>query len=138
MKKTTDYTRRRAAQARQTRACAASAESVRERIDTILQRLRTDTELHARLGGDDHRIFGLAGQLFSITYYAAVQHQLAQTPDAQALRAAFEDLLGADPDDLRSAVLRGLQALDGLRPKLHTWSLAAGALELDALGGCAK
>lgn len=50
------------------------------------------------------------------------------TQNRLARREAFAQL-----QRQRGAVIAGLQAIDRLMPKLHTLSLAAGALELDHL-----
>ena len=143
MRKTSIYARKRAQQ------CAAgrqqheannpvTAAVVRQRIEAQVQRLRTDTGLQAYMGDDAARIAHMAGRLVYIVCHAAGLHGLGETPEARILAGTANALadIAETPAELerqRGAVIAGLQAIDRLMPKLHTFSLAAGSLELDNL-----
>lgn len=80
----------------------------------------------------------LAGRLVFIVCHAAGVHNLDETPEARILAGTANALadIAETPAELnhqRGAVIAGLQAIDRLMPKLHTFSLAAGSLELDNL-----
>ena len=143
MKKTTTYARKRA------RQCAfdknrhevinpVTEAVIRSRIEADIQRLRTDTGLQAYMGDDAARVANMAGRLVYIVSFAAGLHNLGNTPEARILAGTANALadIAETPAELnhqRGAVIAGLQAIDRLMPKLHTLSLAAGAMELDRL-----
>ena len=143
MKKTTTYARKRA------RQCAfdknrhevinpVTEAVIRSRIEADIQRLRTDTGLQAYMGDDAARVANMAGRLVYIVCHAAGLHGLGETPEASILAGTANALadIANTPEELdrqRGAVIAGLQAIDRLMPKLHTFSLAAGAMELDRL-----
>jgi len=111
---------------------------IRVRIESDIQRLRTDAGLQVFMGDDATRIASMAGRLVFITCHAAGMHGLGETPEARILAGTANALadIAETPAELerqRGAVIAGLQAIDRLMPKLHTLSLAAGALELDHL-----
>ena len=111
---------------------------IRSRIESDIQRLRTDTGLQAYMGDDAARIASMAGRLVYIVCHAAGVHGLGETPEARILAGtanALADIAGtpAELERQRGAVIAGLQAIDRLMPKLHTFSLAAGSMELDNL-----
>lgn len=138
MRKTTAYAIKRAHQSRPSKHDPVSEAIVRSRIDADIQRLRTATGLQAYIGGDAARVANLAGRLVYIVCHAAGLHDLGETPEARILAGtanALADIAGtpAELDHQRGAVIAGLAAIDRLMPKLHTLSLAAGALELDKL-----
>lgn len=143
MRKTTAYARKRAHQDawQRTRheACNPVTEAVvRKRIEGDIQRLRTDTGLQAYMGEDAARVASMAGRLVYIVCHAAGLHALGDTPEARILAGTANALadIAESPAELerqRGAVIAGLQAIDRLMPKLHTFSLAAGSLELDNL-----
>ena len=143
MRKTTAYARKRAHQDawQRTRheACNPVTEAVvRQRIEGDIQRLRTDTGLQAYMGGDAARIANMAGRLVYVVCHAAGHHGLGETPEARILAGTANALADiaetpAELDRQRGAVIAGLQAIDRLMPKLHTFSLAAGSMELDNL-----
>ena len=143
MKKTTTYARKRSHQDawQRTRheACNPVTEAVvRHRIEGDIQRLRTDTGLQAYMGDDAARVANMAGRLVYIVCHAAGLHGLGETPEARILAGTANALadIAETPAELnhqRGAVIAGLQAIDRLMPKLHTLSLAAGAMELDRL-----
>ena len=143
MRKTTAYARKRA------RQCAfdknrhevinpVTEAVIRSRIEADVQRLRTAVGLQAYMGGDASMVANLAGRLVYIVCHAAGVHGLGETPEARILAGtanALADIAGT-PEELerqRGAVIAGLQAIDRLMPKLHTFSLAAGSMELDNL-----
>ena len=108
------------------------------RIEEDIQRLRTDAGLQAFMGDDAARIASMAGRLVYIVSFAAGLHNLGNTPEASILAGTANALADiaetpAELDRQRGAVIAGLQAIDRLMPKLHTLSLAAGAMELDNL-----
>ncbi|HMZ87648.1 MAG TPA: hypothetical protein PK343_13195, partial [Giesbergeria sp.] len=143
MRKTSTYARKRA------RQCAfdknrhevinpVTEAVIRSRIEAQVQRLRTDTGLQAYMGDDAARIASMAGRLVYIVCHAAGVHGLGETPEARILAGTANALadIAETPTELerqRGAVIAGLQAIDRLMPKLHTFSLAAGSLELDNL-----
>ena len=143
MRKTTAYARKRAHQDawQRTRheACNPVTEAVvRHRIEGDIQRLRTDAGLQAFMGDDAARIASMAGRLVYIVSFAAGLHNLGDTPEASILAGTANALadIANTPEELdrqRGAVIAGLSAIDRLMPKLHTLSLAAGAMELDRL-----
>ena len=143
MRKTTAYARKRA------RQCAfdknrhevinpVTKAVIRSRIEADIQRLRTDTGLQAYMGDDAARVANMAGRLVYIVCHAAGLHNLGDTPEASILAGTANALadIANTPEELdrqRGAVIAGLSAIDRLMPKLHTLSLAAGAMELDRL-----
>lgn len=86
---------------------------VRNRIMREVHSLRTNASLHAFTGNDAAHIADRMGRLLYTVAYAATAHDLNQTPEAN--------------------ILAGLSAIDRLMPRLHEFSLAAGALELDQI-----
>ncbi len=111
---------------------------IRQSIEADIQRLRTDTGLQAYMGDDAARVANMAGRLVYIVCHAAGVHNLGETPEARILAGTANALadIAETPAELerqRGAVIAGLQAIDRLMPKLHTFSLAAGSLELDNL-----
>ena len=143
MRKTTAYARKRV------RQCAfdknrhevinpVTEAVIRSRIEADIQRLRTDTGLQAYIGEDAARVANMAGRLVYIVCHAAGVHGLGETPEARILAGTANALadIANTPEELdrqRGAVIAGLSAIDRLMPKLHTLSLAAGAMELDRL-----
>jgi len=111
---------------------------IRVRIESDIQRLRTDAGLQVFMGDDATRIASMAGRLVYIVSFAAGLHNLGNTPEASILAGTANALadIANTPEELdrqRGAVIAGLSAIDRLMPKLHTLSLAAGAMELDRL-----
>ena len=111
---------------------------IRVRIEEDIQRLRTDAGLQAFMGDDAARIASMAGRLVYIVSFAAGLHNLGNAPEASILAGTANALadIANTPEELdrqRGAVIAGLSAIDRLMPKLHTLSLAAGAMELDRL-----
>ena len=143
MKKTTAYARKRSHQDawQRTRheACNPVTEAVvRQRIEGDIQRLRTEAGLQTYMGADAARVANMAGRLVYIVCHAAGLHGLGETPEARILAGTANALadIAETPAELerqRGAVIAGLQAIDRLMPKLHTFSLAAGSMELDNL-----
>ena len=143
MRKTTAYARKRSHQDawQRTRheACNPVTEAVvRQRIEGDIQRLRTEAGLQAYMGADAARVANMAGRLVYIVCHAAGLHGLGETPEARILAGTANALADiaetpAELDRQRGAVIAGLQAIDRLMPKLHTFSLAAGSMELDNL-----
>ena len=143
MRKTSTYARKRA------RQCAfdknrhevinpVTEAVIRSRIEADIQRLRTDTGLQAYMGDDAARVANMAGRLVYIVCHAAGLHGLGETPEARILAGTANALadIANTPEELdrqRGAVIAGISAIDRLMPKLHTLSLAAGAMELDRL-----
>ena len=124
MRKTTAYARKRAhqgafARTRHEVINPVTEAVIRSRIEEDIQRLRTAVGLQAYIGEDAAMVANMAGRLVYIVCHAAGVHGLGETP--------------ADLERQRGAVIAGLQAIDRLMPKLHTFSLAAGSLELDNL-----
>ncbi len=145
MRKTSTYARKRAHQGaferqRHRDINPVKEAVIRQSIEADIQRLRTDTGLQAYMGDDAARIASMAGRLVFITCHAAGMHGLGETPEARILAGtanALADIAGtptpAQLERQRGAFIAGLQAIDRLMPRLHTLSLAAGALELDHL-----
>ena len=111
---------------------------IRVRIESDIQRLRTDAGLQVFMGDDAARIASMAGRLVYIVSFAAGLHNLGNTPEASILAGTANALadIAETPAELerqRGAVIAGISAIDRLMPKLHTLSLAAGAMELDRL-----
>ena len=111
---------------------------IRVRIESDIQRLRTDAGLQVFMGDDAARIASMAGRLVYIVSFAAGLHNLGNTPEASILAGtanALADIANtpAELERQRGAVIAGLNAVDRLMPKLHALSLAAGAMELDRL-----
>lgn len=143
MRKTSIYARKRA------RQCAfdknrhevinpVTEAVIRSRIEADIQRLRTAVGLQAYIGEDAARVANMAGRLVYIVCHAAGLHGLGDTPEARILAGSANALadIAETPAELerqRGAVIAGLQAIDRLMPRLHTFSLAAGSLELDNL-----
>lgn len=143
MRKTSTYARKRARQhafdrKRHEVINPVTEAVIRSRIEADIQRLRTDTGLQAYIGDDAARVANMAGRLVYIVCHAAGVHNLGETPEARILAGTANALadIAETPAELerqRGAVIAGLQAIDRLMPKLHTFSLAAGSLELDNL-----
>lgn len=143
MKKTTAYAQKRARQDAWERQRHKSINPVteavvRQRIASDIDRLRTGAQLHAYTGADATALATLAGRLVYIVCHAARVHGLEQSPEARILAGTANALgdLAQDHDSIekqRATIISGLAAIDRLMPQLHTFSLAAGALELDAL-----
>jgi hypothetical protein len=115
------------------------AEAVmRQKIGGKIERLRTQAGLHTYIGGDAARIANMAGRLVYVVCHAAGLHGLGESPEARILAGTANALadIAETPAELerqRGAVIAGLAAIDRLMPSLHTFSLAAGSLELDNL-----
>ena len=143
MRKTSTYARKRAhkdafARTRHEVINPVTEAVIRSRIEAQVQRLRTDTGLQAYMGDDAARIANMAGRLVYIVCHAAGVHGLGETPEARILAGTANALadIANTPEELdrqRGAVIAGISAIDRLMPKLHTLSLAAGAMELDRL-----
>ena len=143
MKKSSTYARKRAHQGafdkqRHEVINPVTEAVIRSRIESDIQRLRTDTGLQAYMGADAARVANMAGRLVYIVCHAAGMHGLGETPEARILAGTANALADiaetpAELDRQRGAVIAGLQAIDQLMPKLHTFSLAAGSMELDNL-----
>lgn len=143
MRKTSTYARKRAHQddfgkTRHQVVNKVTEAVIRSQIEADITRLRTDTGLQAYIGDDAARVSNMAGRLVYIVCYAAGKHGLGEIPEARILAGtanALADIAGtpAELNKQRGAVIAGLAAIDRLMPKLDTFSLAAGALELDKL-----
>lgn len=143
MRKTTAYARKRAHQGafdrkRHEVINPVTEVVIRSRIEEDIQRLRTAVGLQAYIGEDAAMVANLAGRLVYIVCHAAGVHGLGETPEARILAGTANALadIAETPAELerqRGAVIAGLQAIDRLMPKLHTFSLAAGSMELDNL-----
>ena len=111
---------------------------VKANIHADIERLRTGVDMQAWAGSNAPALVNLCGRLIYIVCFAARLHGLGETLDARILAATSNALaeLAASPASLerqRASIQGGLLAIDRLMPSLHTFSLAAGALELDAL-----
>jgi len=100
--------------------------------------LRTKSELQAFMGANAARLVDSAGRLVFVTAHAARHHRLQDTPEARILAGTANALgdLAESPAQLetqRAAIISGLSAIERLMPHLDPFSLAQGALELDAL-----
>ena len=143
MRKTSTYARKRAhkdafARTRHEVINPVTEAVIRSRIEEDIQRLRTAVGLQAYIGEDAAMVANMAGRLVYIVCHAAGVHGLGETPEARILAGTANALadIAETPAELerqRGAVIAGLQAIDRLMPKLHTFSLAAGSLELDNL-----
>ena len=112
--------------------------AVRARIDRQVLELRTRAGLHAYTGGDAGAVVDAAGRLIYVVAHACGLHGLQDEPEARILRGCANALgdLAATPQALeqqRQSIISGLAAVERLMPRLHTWALTAGALELDNL-----
>ena len=142
-KKTTAYARKRAhhdawQRERHKSVNPVTEAVVRQRIASDIERLRTGAQLHAFTGENAAALANLAGRLVYIVCNAAEAHGLEDSPEARILAGtanALGDLAQGDAsmEACRATIISGLTAIDRLLPHLHTWSLADGALELDAL-----
>ena len=143
MRKTSTYARKRRAATAWERERHQHVNPVKEAyivagIRNDVERLRTGAALHAYTGVNAQALANLAGRLVYIVCHAAGVHGLGETPEARILAGTANALadIAETPAELerqRGAVIAGLQAIDRLMPKLHTFSLAAGAMELDNL-----
>ena len=143
MRKTSTYARKRRATSawdreRHKHVNPVTEAVIRSRIEEDIQRLRTAVGLQAYIGEDAAMVANMAGRLVYIVCHAAGVHGLGETPEARILAGTANALadIAETPAELerqRGAVIAGLQAIDRLMPKLHTFSLAAGSLELDNL-----
>ena len=143
MRKTTAYARKRAHKGafdrkRHEVINPVTEAVIRSRIEEDIQRLRTAVGLQAYIGEDAAMVANMAGRLVYIVCHAAGVRGLGETPEARIMAGTANALadIAETPADLerqRGAVIAGLQAIDRLMPKLHTFSLAAGSLELDNL-----
>lgn len=142
-KKTTAYARKRAhhdawQRVRHKAINPVTEAVVRSNIKADIERLRTGAQLHAFIGDDGRALADLAGRLIYIMCHAARVHGLEHTPEARILAGtanALGDLAQGDAgmEACRGTIISGLAAIDRLMPQVNTLSLAAGALELDAL-----
>lgn len=142
-RKTTTYTRRRQHQSAWQRVRHLSVNPVTEavitaNIDADIARLRTGVDMQAWAGSNAPMLVNLAGRLIYIVCHAARHHDLGESADARILASTANALadLAKRPTSLeqqRASIQGGLLAIDRLLPHLNTWSLAAGALELDGL-----
>lgn len=143
MRKTTAYARKRAHQGafdrkRHEVINPVTEAVIRSRIVEDIQRLRTAVGLQAYIGEDAAMVANMAGRLVYIVCHAAGVHGLGDTPEVRILLGTANALgdIAETPAELerqRGAVIAGLQVIDRLMPKLHTFSLAAGSMELDNL-----
>ena len=112
--------------------------ALRQRVEGDLMRLRTRAGLHAYTGDDAVAVADAMGRLIFTVAHAAGLDDLRETPECNVLRGCAGALadVAATPASLeqqRAAIVSGLAAAERLLPLLDTWSLAAAALELDAL-----
>ena len=126
MRKTSTYARKRA------RQCAFD-KNRHEVINPV-----TEAVIRSRIEEDIQRLRTAVGLQAYIVCHAAGVHGLGETPEARILAGtanALADIAGtpAELNHQRGAVIAGLQAIDRLMPSLHTFSLAAGSMELDNL-----
>ena len=110
----------------------------RARIMDEVRSLRTRAGIHAHIGNDAAQLADAMGRLVYTVAHAAGLHSLGDTPEARILMGTANALadVAATPaalDHQRAAITSGLAAIERLLPQLHEFSLAAGALELDAL-----
>ena len=143
MRKTSTYARKRRATSAWDRGRHQHVNLVKEALIVAgiredVERLRTGASLHAYTGANAQALANLAGRLVYVTCHAARLHGLGDSPEARILAGTANALadIAETPAELerqRGAVIAGLQAIDRLMPKLHTFSLAAGSLELDNL-----
>ena len=143
MRKTSTYARKRRATSTRDRERHLHVNPDKEALIVAgiredVERLRTRAALHAYTGANAQALANLAGRLVYIACHAAGVHGLGETPEARILAGTANALadIAETPAELerqRGAVIAGLQAIDRLMPKLHTFSLAAGSLELDNL-----
>ena len=143
MRKTSTYTRKRRATSAWDRERHRHVNPIKEALIVAgiredVERLRTGAALHAYTGANAQALANLAGRLVYIACHAAGVHGLGETPEARILAGTANALadIAETPAELerqRGAVIAGLQAIDRLMPKLHTFSIAAGSLELDNL-----
>lgn len=142
-RKTTAYTRRRQHQSAWQRVRHFSVNPVTEAVITAnieadIARLRTGVDMQAWAGSNAPMLVNLCGRLIYVVCHAARHHGLGESADARILASTANALadLAKRPTSLeqqRASIQGGLLAIDRMRPHLNTWSLAAGALELDGL-----
>jgi hypothetical protein len=142
-RKTTAYTRQRQGQTKLQRKRHLSINPVIEavmiaNIKYDIDHLRTGADMHAWNGYNAPALVNLAGRLIYIVCHAARHHGLGESADARILAStanALADLAKrpASLEQQRASIQGGLLAIDRMLPHLNTWSLAAGALELDGL-----
>jgi hypothetical protein len=142
-RKTSSYTRNRQRQTPWQRERHKSVNPVKEAvmltlINTDIERLRTGVDLQAWAGSNAPALVNLCGRLIYVVCHAARHHGLGESADARILASTANALadLAKRPTSLeqqRASIQGGLLAIDRMLPHLNTWSLAAGALELDGL-----
>jgi hypothetical protein len=142
-RKTSSYTRNRQRQTPWQRERQKSVNAVKEAvmltlINTDIERLRTGVDMQAWAGSNAPALVNLCGRLIYIVCHAARHHGLGESADARILAStanALADLAKrpARLEQQRASIQGGLLAIDRMLPHLNTWSLAAGALELDGL-----
>ena len=143
MRKTTAYGRKKARQTqwqrdRHTLANPAAQAVLRSRIEDDIAALKTGAALHAYTGSNVPALCNLAGRLIFIVCHAAQVHGLEQSPEARILASTANALgdLNECPEIIekqRASIVAGLAAIDRIMPRLHTYSLADGALLLEEL-----
>lgn len=113
---------------------------VRQAIQENIERLRNEAGLQAFMGGDCARVVNMVGRMTYIVCHAAGCHGLGNEPEARILAgtaSALGDMRGhmthAVLEQQRNTLIAGLAAADRLMPRLSTWALAEGAIQLDAL-----
>lgn len=142
MKKTTTFTRKRAALLRREpwrRLNCGPVEAAisKAAIAQDLQRLATHASLHALLGEKGVGLVAYAGRMHTLVGLAATRCGVSEDhPDMLLLRAMGEAVseLACDLDNVdrhRPAIQAGLQAAQRLMPLTNEWSIGLAALELD-------
>lgn len=107
-------------------------------IQKEISSLRAAASFHAFFGDNAPAVVEQAGRLAYVVAYAAGLERIGHTPDARILAGAASALgdLSEHPGDLervRASICNGLDAIDRIRPELHSYSLAAGAINLDTI-----
>ena len=107
-------------------------------IQKEISSLRAAASFHAFFGDNAPAVVEQAGRLAYVVAYAAGLERIGHTPDARILEGAASALgdLSEHPGDLervRASICNGLDAIDRIRPELHSYSLAAGAINLDTI-----
>ena len=112
--------------------------TMRKQIMEECTALRTSAGLHAHIGSNAQSLADAAGRLIYIVCHAARAHELHDSPEARILAGtanALGDLVEIPErlDAMRSTIISGLNACERLIPKLNSWNLMGGVLNLEII-----
>lgn len=113
---------------------------IRQNVNDDIERLRKAAGLQAFLGDDPAKVVNMVGRMTYIVCHAAGCEGLGDEPEARILAGTAsalgdmrERLTHETLEQQRNALIAGIAAADRLLPRLSTWALAEGAMQLDAL-----